>query len=115
MHELNSCSGGCVSRAVACLLANAFGAVAGAKANRARSRWMDDLHLYLSYGNEFKIDSEAPHARPFDHVATYETSAYNPLLLAMTISILGVAALGACLFPARRASLINPIDALRIE
>jgi hypothetical protein len=86
-----------------------------AKGNRARSRWMDDLHLYLSYGNEFKIDSEAPHAGPFDHVATYQTSAYNPLLLAMTISILGVAALGACLFPARRASLINPIDALRIE
>jgi putative ABC transport system permease protein len=45
----------------------------------------------------------------------YQTSAYNLLLLAMTISILGVAALVACLFPARRASLINPIDALRIE
>ena len=33
----------------------------------------------------------------------------------MTISILGVTALVACLFPARRASLINPIDTLRIE
>jgi len=32
----------------------------------------------------------------------------------MTISILGIAALVACLFPARRASLVN-IDALRIE
>jgi hypothetical protein len=86
-----------------------------AKANRARSRWMDDLHLYLSYGNEFKIDSEAPHAGPFDHVATLPNVSVQPAVLAMTISILGVAALGACLFPARRASLINPIDALRIE
>jgi ABC-type lipoprotein release transport system permease subunit len=57
----------------------------------------------------------AEEATMHDHVATYQTSAYNPLLLAMTISILGVVALVACLFPARRASLINPIDALRIE
>ncbi len=33
----------------------------------------------------------------------------------MTIFILELAAIFACLFPARRASLINPIDALRIE
>lgn len=45
----------------------------------------------------------------------YQTSAYNPLWLAITISIRGVAALVACLSPARRASLIKPIDALRIE
>jgi ABC-type lipoprotein release transport system permease subunit len=31
------------------------------------------------------------------------------------MSILGLAALSACLFPARRASLINPIEALRVE
>ena len=37
MHELNSCSGGCVSRAVACLLANAFGAVADCAAPSLRS------------------------------------------------------------------------------
>ena len=45
----------------------------------------------------------------------YETSAYDPLLLAITILILGLAALLACLFPARRASLGNPVDALRSE
>jgi ABC-type lipoprotein release transport system permease subunit len=76
---------------------------------------MDDLHLYLSYGNEFKIDSEASHAGRLITSQLYQTSASNPLLLAMTISILGVAALVACPFPAMRASLINPIDALRIE
>ena len=45
----------------------------------------------------------------------YQTSAYNPILLGATMSILGLAALSACLFPARRASLINPIEALRVE
>ena len=45
----------------------------------------------------------------------YQTSAHNPLLLAATMAILGFAALLACLFPARRASLVNPIQALRTE
>ena len=45
----------------------------------------------------------------------YQTSAYNPLLLAITMLILGLAALLACLFPARRAILVNPVDALRSE
>jgi putative ABC transport system permease protein len=45
----------------------------------------------------------------------YQTSAHNPLLLAATISILGLAALLACLFPARRASLVNPVDSLRVN
>jgi ABC-type lipoprotein release transport system permease subunit len=45
----------------------------------------------------------------------YETSAHNPLLLSATIAVLGLAALLACLFPARRASLLNPVEALRVE
>ena len=45
----------------------------------------------------------------------YETSANNPLLLSATIAVLGIAALLACLFPARRASLLNPVEALRFE
>jgi len=45
----------------------------------------------------------------------YETSAQNPLLLSATIAVLGTAALLACLFPARRASLLNPVEALRVE
>jgi len=45
----------------------------------------------------------------------YQTSANNPLLLAATMSILGFAALFACVFPARRAAMLDPVQALRTE
>ncbi|HZE57362.1 MAG TPA: ABC transporter permease [Chthoniobacterales bacterium] len=45
----------------------------------------------------------------------YQTSAHNPLLLAATIFLLLLAALLACLFPARRAMKVDPIIALRYE
>jgi len=45
----------------------------------------------------------------------YQTSAHNPVLLAATMSILGLAALLACVFPARRAAMVDPIQALRTE
>jgi predicted permease len=45
----------------------------------------------------------------------YQTSAHNPLLLAATLSILGLAALFACVFPARRAAMLDPLQALRTE
>ena len=45
----------------------------------------------------------------------YQTSAHNPLLLAATMSILGVAALLACVLPARRAAMLDPAQALRTE
>ncbi len=45
----------------------------------------------------------------------YEISPHNPLLLALTAGALAVAALFACLIPARRATLVDPIQALRTE
>ncbi len=45
----------------------------------------------------------------------YETSAQSPLLLAETVAILGLAALVACVVPARRAASIDPMDALRAQ
>ncbi len=45
----------------------------------------------------------------------YQISAYNPFLLMGTAAILASAALLACLFPARRASLLNPVQALRAD
>jgi len=45
----------------------------------------------------------------------YKVSPHNPLLLGATAVVLVVAALLACLIPARRATLVNPIQALRAE
>jgi putative ABC transport system permease protein len=45
----------------------------------------------------------------------YQISPHNPLLLGTTAVALGVVAMLACLIPARRASLVNPIEAMRTE
>jgi len=45
----------------------------------------------------------------------YQISPYNPLLLGATAFVLVLAALLACLIPARRAAHVDPIQALRTE
>jgi putative ABC transport system permease protein len=45
----------------------------------------------------------------------YEVSPHNPALLATTAVTLTVVALLACFLPARRATFVNPIEALRAE
>ena len=45
----------------------------------------------------------------------YEVSPHNPALLATTAITLGAVALLACFLPARRATFVNPIEALRAE
>ncbi len=45
----------------------------------------------------------------------YQISPHNPLLLGATAIILALAALVACVVPARRATLVSPLQALRTE
>src|SRR6266566_5295927 len=45
----------------------------------------------------------------------YQVSAHNPLLLMAAATLLAITALLACLLPARRATHVNPVQALRTE
>jgi ABC-type antimicrobial peptide transport system permease subunit len=45
----------------------------------------------------------------------YQTSSYSPLLFGATMTGLALAALLASVVPARRASRVNPVEALRAE
>ena len=45
----------------------------------------------------------------------YQVSSHNPLLLLAAATLLAITALLACLLPARRATHVNPVQALRAE
>ena len=42
-------------------------------------------------------------------------SSYDPFTLASVVAVVGIAGLAACYFPARRATEVDPVVALRYE
>jgi ABC-type antimicrobial peptide transport system permease subunit len=45
----------------------------------------------------------------------WDVSPYDPATLAAVVTVMAVAGVSACYFPARRAMRVNPIVALRYE
>jgi hypothetical protein len=56
-----------------------------------------------------------PQPTEWQRIGNQIDAAFNPVLLAKAILIFGLAALLACLFSVRCASLVNPTRALRVE
>jgi len=45
----------------------------------------------------------------------YQTRSFDPVILGSVTALLGIIALGACWLPARRATKVDPITALRAD
>jgi ABC-type antimicrobial peptide transport system permease subunit len=56
-----------------------------------------------------------PRPGRIDHVLLYRVSPFDPSVLATAAVVLSTAAMLACYLPARRATRVAPIEALRAE
>ena len=86
----------------------------GAGAGSIQGLILKEVGMILAIGVIAGVPGALGLAR-FSESQLFGVKAYDPLVVAAAVAALGIAALLAGYLPARRASQVNPIDALRYE
>ena len=79
------------------------------------ARWnVDNQMAQAALGNGLQVLAHGAHVHALDELL-FEVKPSDPATFALVAAMLGVVVLGACLIPARRATRVDPMVALRYE
>jgi putative ABC transport system permease protein len=67
-----------------------------------------------AFGDGLQVLAHGAHVHALDELL-FEVKPSDPATFALVAAMLGVVVLGACLIPARRATRVDPMVALRYE